>query len=65
MIFFEGNFESEVIVFLSRTWRLRRAIRIEMFGDEIERLAFIDPLRGTTLLKKLKKSLFILLLITL
>jgi excinuclease ABC subunit B len=26
-----------------------KAIRIEMFGDEIERLAFIDPLRGTTI----------------
>ena len=26
-----------------------KAIRIEMFGDEIENISFIDPLRGTTI----------------
>ena len=26
-----------------------RAVRIELFGDEIERLSLFDPLRGKTL----------------
>ena len=35
-----------------------RAIRIEFFGDDIERIVDIDPLRGTPLADKQQASIF-------
>ena len=35
-----------------------RAVRIEFFGDEVERISFIDPLRGQALEQTRKVSIF-------
>ncbi len=54
--FFRGSFRVRGdVVDVYRGFDDRRALRIELFGDEIESLSEIDPLRGTRL-RRLKSA---------